>query len=100
MGQEDITDGEKSVFLAKAMGWIMNDPTEPMDWLDEKGKGIPMVLVANIMSKGYAVGFSFYDPVNMALAFRVHLWAYHSAELNYNYRYRNWCIRDSGVFFF
>ena len=90
MEQEDITDGEKSVLLAKAMGWIMDDSTEPMDWRDEKGEEIPMTLVANIMSKGYAVGFSFYDPANMALAWRIHLWALKVKRNNIKSRYWDW----------
>jgi hypothetical protein len=72
---DDPTDREKSVLLARVMGWQIDDPTEPMDWRDENGEGVPMALVANIMRKGYELGFSFYDPANMALARRVRIWA-------------------------
>ena len=60
----ELTDQEKSVLLAKAMGadWRYFHNDEIDEWL---------ILDSENVVIGYG---NLYDPANMALAWRVHLW--------------------------
>ena len=66
MQVDEMSDREKSVMLAKAMGWAVGKFSGHTPLF-----GLP---------SDYGVGVidwydDFYDPANMALAWRVHLWA-------------------------
>ena len=68
MRMTDMTDREKSVLLAKAAGWETDD--------DALKIHLPNPLWRE---SGYRQNVirSLYDPANMALAWRCHLWALH-----------------------
>jgi hypothetical protein len=78
-----LPDQEKSVLLAKAVGWRVNE--QGTIYYD-----FPSYLVEG---KSYIHPIdSLYNPANMALAFRCHLWALKHLPDNLpaNFEYRIW----------
>ena len=67
MNLEDMSDQEKSVMLAKAMGWeIVPHPIYSDD--------SPLFKIPNSKEWGWELDDNFYDQMNMALAWRVLNW--------------------------
>ena len=84
-----MNDQEKSVMLARAMEWTVTASlTNDRQYISPPNRPDSEDYITDL-----------YDPANMALAWRVHLWAHYSAEVNHGYRYRNWCIRDTDTLF-
>ena len=79
MELDKMPDQEKSVMLAKAMGWEYND-----HW---------KVLTVDNSDFWYRE-FNLYAPENMALAWRVHGWAMDNEVQKIALPYRGWWIQE------
>ena len=87
-----MSDQEKSVLLAKAMGW-----KTPL----RKDMDDPKPLIIPPEGDGILWADSLYDPVNMALAWRVLNWAYtslpvwkHEKYLTEGQQWESWFVRN------
>ena len=83
--ENELSDQEKSVMLAKAMGvdWRIIPLSEFDDIYADSAETV--ILDPDNVLIGYG---TLYDPANMALAWRCHLWAWRHVDI-YT-RYRNW----------
>ena len=73
---QEMSDQEKSVLLVKAMGWFFGMHRDGLKVSPENN---------GIIQDG-----NLYDPANMALAWRVHLWALDNLGAVEDWKYVSW----------
>ena len=82
-----MNDLEKSAFLMKARGWAIGEPRYSLPWvhasiIDEDGLPIDSHLYPLISHTDNSVAFDLYAFSNMALAWKIHIWATTDKDLN------------------